>query len=91
LEDILITGFIDWHKGLPSQSHGLRCNEIMYVQNVYDCTKIQWALLSPIMEVSYLSSLDWRDAAQKVKNSYRKNQNVHLSKYVEINRFDHSF
>lgn len=103
LEDILITGINAWSHGLPMQCHGVKCNDVMYIQNVYDCMEIKWALLSPTMEIAYLSSLDWREAAQKIKMSYRKcpiegkvyemrrSKSVELSRYTEIQRFDHSF
>lgn len=102
LEDILITGFTAWSHGLPTQGHGVKCNETMYIQNVYDCLEVKWALLSPFMEVAYLTNLDWREAAQKVKMSYRKSaaedkiiematKGIDLSRYKEIQRFDHSF
>lgn len=98
LEDVLITGFNAWDHGLPSQCHGVKCNEVMYIQNVYDCMEMKWALLSQTMEVSYLSNLDWREAAQKVKNSYRKIEgtmrktaDIDISRYKEVQRFDHSF
>ena len=106
LEDIMITGINNWEHELPDKVQAIKCSDVMYTVYEFDCTKnAEWALISNSSEISWLSAFyDWREAAQKLKISYRKvaykstvtpesryEMRRNPNVYKEVARWDHSY